>query len=88
MCCIARAIIRKRKEEKMKYIAKPKLFNNTGMKEFDDAREAVLYLNQVLSDSVVKPELDYVFIAPKASPKQLKHAIEEYVGIGKLICVA
>jgi hypothetical protein len=58
------------------------------MKEFDDAREAVLYLNQVLSDSVVKPELDYVFIAPKASPKQLQHAIEEYVGIGKLICVA
>jgi hypothetical protein len=72
----------------MKYIAKPKLFNNTGMKEFDDAREAVLYLNRVLSDSVVKPELDYVFIAPKASPKQLKHAIEEYIGIGKLICVA
>ena len=87
MCRIARAIIRKRKEKEMKYIAKPKLFNNVGMKEFDDAREAVLYLNQVLSDSVVKPELDYVFIAPKASPKQLKHAIEEYVGIGKLICV-
>jgi len=88
MCRIARAIIRKRKEKEMKYIAKPKLFNNVGMKEFDDAREAVLYLNQVLSDSVVKPELDYVFIAPKASPKQLKHAIEEYIGIGKLICVA
>ena len=88
MCRIARAIDRKRKEEEMKYIAKPKLFNNVGMKEFDDAREAVLYLNQVLSDSVVKPELDYVFIAPKASPKQLKHAIEEYIGIGKLICVA
>ena len=88
MCRIARAIIRKRKEKEMKYIAKPKLFNNIGMKEFDDAREAVLYLNQVLSDSVVKPELDYVFIAPKASPKQLKHAIEEYIGIGKLVCVA
>jgi len=29
-----------------------------------------------------------MFIAPKASPKQLKHAIEEYVGIGKLVCVA
>jgi hypothetical protein len=72
----------------MKYIAKPKLFNNTGMKEFDDAREAVLYLNQVLSDSNVKSELDYVFIAPKASPKQLKYAIEEYIGIGKLVCVA
>ena len=69
----------------MKYIAKPRLFNNVGMKEFDDAREAVLYLNKVLSDSIVKPELDYVFIAPKASPNQLKHAVEEYVGIGKLI---
>ena len=72
----------------MKYIAKPALFNNKGMKEFDDAREAVLYLNKVLNDDNVNPELDYVFIAPKASPKQLKHAVEEYVGIGKLICVA
>jgi hypothetical protein len=72
----------------MKYIAKPKLFNNIGMKEFTDAREAVLYLNKVLNDSDVKPELDYVFIAPKASPTQLKHAIEEYVGIGKLIVEA
>ena len=72
----------------MKYIAKPKLFNNMGMKEFDDAREAILYLNKVLNDDNVDPSLDYVFIAPKASPKQLKHAIEEYTGIGKLICVA
>ena len=72
----------------MKYIAKPALFNNKGMKEFDDAREAVLYLNQVLSDNDVNSELDYVFIAPKASPKQMKHAIEEYTGIGKLVCVA
>ena len=69
----------------MKYIAKPKLFNNMGMKEFDDAREAILYLNKVLNDDQVDPALDYVFIAPKASPKQLKHAIEEYTGIGKLI---
>jgi hypothetical protein len=72
----------------MKYIAKPKLFNNMGMKEFDDAREAILYLNRTLSSNDVNPELDYVFIAPKASPKQLKHAIEEYTGIGKLIIVA
>ena len=72
----------------MKYIAKPALFNNKGMKEFNDAREAVLYLNKVLNDDNVNPELDYVFIAPKASPKQLKHAVEEYIGIGKLICVA
>ena len=72
----------------MKYIAKPRLFNNVGMKEFEDAKEAVLYLNKVLSDNDVNPELDYVFIAPKASKTQLKHAVEEYVGIGKLICVA
>jgi hypothetical protein len=72
----------------MKYIAKPSLFNNKGLKEFTDAKEAILYLNGVLSDDSVNPELDYVFIAPKASPKQLKHAVEEYVGIGKLLIVA
>ena len=72
----------------MKYIAKPRLFNNVGMKEFTDAKEAVLYLNAVLNDDAVSPHLDYVFIAPKASKSQLKHAVEEYVGIGKLICVA
>jgi hypothetical protein len=33
----------------------------------------------------VNPELEYVFIAPKTSRTQLKHAIEEYIGIGKLI---
>ena len=71
----------------MKYIAKPKLFNNMGMKEFNDAREAVLYLNKVLNDDLVDPALDYVFIAPKASPTQLKHAIQEYIGIGKLLLV-
>ena len=72
----------------MKYIAKPSLFNNKNMKTFSEAKEAVLYLNQVLNDDSVSPHLDYVFIAPKASPKQLKHAIEEYVGIGKLLIVA
>jgi hypothetical protein len=64
------------------------MFNNKGLKEFTDSKEAVLYLNKVLSDNDVNPELDYVFIAPKASPTQLKHAIEEYVGIGKLIVEA
>ena len=72
----------------MKYIAKPSLFNNKGLKEFTDAKEAVLYLNETLNDDNVNPELDYVFIAPKTSPKQLKHAIEEYTGIGKLMIVA
>jgi hypothetical protein len=72
----------------MKYIAKPSLFNNKGLKEFTEAKDAVLYLNETLNDDSVNPELDYVFIAPKASPKQLKHAIEEYTGIGKLIIMA
>jgi len=72
----------------MKYIAKPSLFNNNGLKEFSEAKDAVLYLNQVLNDDAVSPHLDYVFIAPKASPKQLKHAVEEYIGIGKLQVVA
>lgn len=72
----------------MKYIAKPRLFNNVGMKEFTEAKDAVLYLNQVLNDDSVSPHLDYVFIAPKASKSQLKHAVEEYVGIGKLIIMA
>lgn len=72
----------------MKYVAKPSLFNNKGLKEFTEAKDAVLYLNQVLNDDSVSPHLDYVFIAPKASPKQLKHAVEEYMGIGKLLIVA
>ena len=71
----------------MKYIAKPSLFNNKGLKEFTDSRDAVLYLNKVLNDDLVDPALDYVFIAPKASPTQLKHAIQEYIGIGKLLLV-
>ena len=68
-----------------RYIAKPALFNNKGMKEFTDAKEAIEYLNGVLKDEGVDPELDYVFVAPKTSKTQLKHAIEEYIGIGKLI---
>ena len=48
----------------MKYIAKPRLFNNVGMKEFTEAKDAILYLNKMLSSTDVKPELDYVFIEP------------------------
>jgi hypothetical protein len=69
----------------MKFVAKPSMFNNRGMREFSEARDAVVYLNSVLSSDEVDPELDYLFIPPSASPKQLKHAIDEYVGIGKLI---
>jgi len=69
----------------MKYIAKPALFNNKGLKEFDNAKDAIIYLNEQLSDSDVDQKYDYVFIAPKVSDKQLKKSIEEYVGIKKLI---
>ena len=69
----------------MKYIAKPKLSNNVGMKTFEDAKSAIDYLNGVLSDKFVDPKFDYVFIAPKTSPKQLKKALEDYVNIGKLV---
>ena len=69
----------------MKYIAKPALFNNKGMKEFNNARDAIVYLNETLSDSGVDEKYDYVFIAPKVSDKQLKKSVEEYIGIGKLI---
>jgi hypothetical protein len=69
----------------MKYIAKPSLFNNKGLKEFDNAKSAIMYLNEILSDSGVDGSLDYVFIAPKVSDKKIKQSIEEYTGIGKLI---
>lgn len=69
----------------MKYIAKPALFNDKGLKEFDNAKAAIVYLNETLSDSGVDEKYDYVFIAPKVSDKKLQQSIEEYVGIGKLI---
>jgi hypothetical protein len=72
----------------MKYIAKPKLANNIGLKEFADAVEAITYLNQyLLPKDGDLDRFDYVFIAPSVSPKKLKKSIEEYVGIGKLIVV-
>jgi len=69
----------------MIYTAKPCLFNNNRSKSFDNPLQAVLYLNCMLSDKGVKEELDYTFIPPSATPKNLKHAISEYCGIGKLI---
>jgi len=69
----------------MIYIAKPNLFNNKGLKEFDNAKSAIVYLNEALSDAGVDEKYDYVFIAPKVTDKKLKQSIEEYAGIGKLI---
>ena len=70
----------------MKYIAKPRLSNNTGLKEFENAVEAIKYLNQYLTPKDDDHE-DYVFIAPSTSQRQLKKSIEEYVGIGKLLII-
>lgn len=71
---------------KMKYIAKPRLANNLGMKEFDTELDAVLYLNSVLSTQEGEGErLDYTYIVPSASPKKLRKTVEEYMWIGKLI---
>ena len=72
----------------MNYIAKPNLFNFEHSKTFKDAKSAILYLNNQLSDKGVPEHLDYMFIAPKVTEKQLKFAIEEYCGIGKLIIEA
>lgn len=69
----------------MIYIAKPALFNNKGLKEFDNAKDAVLYLNEILTDKGVDDKYDYVFVPPKSTDKQIKNAVEDYIGIGKLL---
>ena len=67
----------------MKYIAKPNLFNNVGLKEFNNPIDALTYLNEVLGAKAGDHQ-DYVFIQPSTSKRNLKKSIEEYVGIGKL----
>ena len=67
----------------MKYIAKPNLFNNVGLKEFNNPIDALTYLNEILSAKAGDHQ-DYVFIPPSTSKRNLKKSIEEYVGIGKL----
>lgn len=67
----------------MKYIAKPNLVNNVGLKEFNNPIDALTYLNEILS-AKTGDHRDYVFIPPSTSKRNLKKSIEEYVGIGKL----
>jgi len=70
----------------MKYIAKPRLANNLGMKEFDNELEAVQYLNSVLSAQEGDGDrFDYTYVVPSTSPKKLRKTVEEYTWIGKLI---
>ncbi len=67
----------------MKYIAKPNLMNNVGLKEFNNPIDALTYLNEILS-AKTGDHRDYVFIPPSTSKRNLKKSIEEYIGIGKL----
>jgi len=67
----------------VKYIAKPNLMNNVGLKEFTEPVAALTYLNEILSAKAGDHQ-DYVFIQPSTSKRNLKKSIEEYVGIGKL----
>ena len=71
----------------MKYIAKPNLVNNVGLKEFNNPIDALTYLNEILS-AKTGDHRAYVFIPPSTSKRNLKKSIEEYVGIGKLTLVA
>lgn len=71
----------------MKYIAKPNLMNNVGLKEFNNPIDALTYLNEILS-AKTGDHRDYVFIPPSTSKRNLKKSIEEYVGIGKLELIA
>ena len=66
------------------YVAKPSLYNNNGLKEFGDAKAAVEYLNEKLSDVGVATHLEYVYIQPSTSKRNLKYAVQEYMDIGKL----
>jgi len=70
----------------MRYIAKPRLFNKTHQKEFDNPVDAIKYLNEYMSAKEGDHQ-DYVFIPPSTSKRNLKKSIEEYVGIGKLMLV-
>lgn len=79
----------------MKYIAKPSIHNNVGLKEFDNAKDAVLYLNDVLTPKEGDQDrLEYVFNPPSinardpmVASRKLRHAVQEYMGIGKLSVV-
>ena len=75
----------------MIYIAKPYMANNKDLKEFDNAIDAVEYLNSILTSKEGDEErFDYIFVPPKlssgkAAKKRLREAIEDYVNIRKLI---
>lgn len=71
------------------YIAKPNLFNTLHSKEFNNAYDAVCYLNKRLAPD--EEDDNYKFTTPKVPKnsvkfeKHLKNALEDYVGIGKIV---
>jgi hypothetical protein len=68
------------------FIAKPRMFNNIGRKEFETALEAVQYLNEMLkSREGDEDRFEYKFSALSTHPRKLKKTIQEYMDIGKLI---
>ena len=60
----------------MKYIAKPYLLKDTGMKEFDDIKEAVLYLEKYTGY-----KMDFV------KDRKTKEKTYDWELVGKLIRV-
>jgi hypothetical protein len=75
--------IQKHENTKMlKYICKPSLFNNKGMKTFITAEGALEYLNEKLSSKV--DDENYVYIAPSMAKKDVQDSLEDYQFMGKL----
>lgn len=66
----------------LKYICKPSLFNNKGMKTFIIAEDALEYLNEKLSAKV--DDENYIYIAPSMAKKDIQESLEEYQYMGKL----
>lgn len=70
-----------------RWIAKPFLANNMGIKEFDNPKDAVEYLNEMLTDVDVDPELDYVFSTLSTTESRLEDSIDDFMNVRKLLMV-
>lgn len=67
----------------IKYICKPSLYNNKGMKTFNTAEEALGYLNEKLSAKI--DDENYIYIAPSMAKKDIEASLEDYQYIKKLV---
>ena len=66
----------------LKYICKPSLYNNKGMKTFTTAEDALIYLNDKLAAKV--DDENYIYIAPSMAKKDIQDSLEDYQFMGKL----